>query len=106
MENLNALLVLLFGAGGAGMASGIISVVRSLRKGKLEDEDTIIKRLDSANRENNEARQRAEKRADEAEEETARYRKKRDRALEYAARLRVILINNQIEPPPVPEDME
>lgn len=106
MEPLSALLVLLFGAGGAGAASGVVSVIRSLRKGKLDDEETIIKRLDVSNKDHQEAKQRAEKRADELEDEAAKYRRQRDRALEYAARLRVILISNGIEPPSEPEELQ
>lgn len=103
--DLNTLVSLLFIAGGGGAVAGILNVVKTLRSGKIESEETLIKRLDASNKEQLERAQRAEKRADELESEAARYRRNREQALEYAARLRVLLIQNQIEPPPEPEEL-
>lgn len=104
--DLNTLLTLLLGAGGAGAIGSLVSVVRTLRKGKLDDEETLIKRLDASNKDQVEQRKAAEKRADDAEAEAARYRVTRDKALEYAARLRRQLIDAGHEPIPEPEEFK
>lgn len=99
MESISTVLAILLGAGGAGGIGSLVAVFRSMRKGKLEDEETLIKRLDSSNKEHS-------KRADEAEAEAARYRSDRDKALEYAARLRRQLISEGLEPLPEPEELK
>lgn len=99
MEPLSALLVALFGAGGAGAVSGIITLVKTIKQGKVDSEETLLKRLDADNRQQQERTREAEKRADEAEKEAEAYRRQRDAALEKAARLRLTLIANKIEPP-------
>lgn len=43
-------LQLLLGAGGAGGIAGVVTVWRTWRKGKLDDEETLIKRLNDDNK--------------------------------------------------------
>jgi|SRR5882757_741602 len=104
MANLEFVLVALFGAGGAGAFSGILSLVRILRQGKIESEETLIKRLDTNNAKQSERADAAETRADAADKDSDRYRKQRDIARERVARLRRVLIDNGIEPPELGKD--
>jgi len=89
METLNIVLVALFGAGAGGAVSGVISLIRTIRQGRVDNEETLIKRLDADNK-------RQSDRAEEAEREAREYRRERDDALDEAARLRRILIENGI----------
>lgn len=106
METLEFVLVALFGAGGAGAFASIGSLIRLLRRGKIENEETLIKRLDSNNAKQSERADLAEKRADTADKEADRYRKERDSARERVARLRRVLISHGIEPPEMGQDDE
>lgn len=103
--NLDALFAALLGAGGATAIGSAISGFRLLRKGKLDDEETLIKRLDASNKEQSERAREAEKRADNEADEATKLRRERDQALEYAARLRRQLIDGNIEPAPRPEGL-
>lgn len=97
--DLNVLFTLLFGAGGAGAVAGILNVIKLMKQGKIESEETLIKRLDVDNKKQQERAEAAEKRADEAETEAEGYRKQRNAAREEVARLRWFLIGNGLEPP-------
>lgn len=88
MIDLNLLVTLLFGAGGAGAVAGIQSVVKTLRSGKIENEETLIRRLDNDNKSQQKLREAAEDKADRAEKESEEYRKQRNRAREQLARVR------------------
>jgi|GEM_PF-5894120 len=99
MEPVSGLLVALFGAGGAGAVSGIIALIRLIRQGKVENEETLIKRLDADNKRHAERANNAEERADRAEREAEEYRRARDRAQDNAAILRRALIESGIPLP-------
>lgn len=86
--DLNTLVSVLFIAGGGGAVMGIVNVVKTIRSGKIENEDTLIRRLDADNRNQQAARKEAEARADEAEREAEEYRKQRNQAKEKLARIR------------------
>lgn len=93
----DTIITALFGAGGAGVIAGLSSVIRSRQKGKIEREETLIARLDASNQRHKERADDAEKRADEAEKETADEARAKLKALEKAARLKRLLIENGIE---------
>lgn len=98
--DINLLVTLLFGAGGAGAVAGFINVIKTIRGGKIESEETLIRRMDSDNKKQQELRVEAEKRADEAEKEAEGYRKQRNQAQEELARLRWHYIQRTGEQPP------
>lgn len=83
--NLDVLLPMLLGAGGTGAIAGIANVVMQWRKGKLENEASLMSRL-------NEQTKRQEERADAAERDVDLMRRQRDRGLELAVRYRSRLI--------------
>jgi hypothetical protein len=76
----------LFGAGGTGALAGAWNIIQSFRKGKLENEETLIRRLDEDNK-------RQARLADEALSEASRYRRQRNKAQDQAARFRRKLIS-------------
>jgi dsDNA-specific endonuclease/ATPase MutS2 len=84
----NTLVSLLFIAGGGGVVASIMSVVKTLRSGKIENEETLIKRLDADNKKQQKLRESAESRADQADKEAEEYRKQRNHAREQLARVR------------------
>lgn len=86
--DLNTLVSLLFIAGGGGAVASILSVVKTMRSGKIESEDTLIKRMDADNKKQQILREAAEKHAEEAEKEAEEYRRQRNRARERLARVR------------------
>lgn len=90
--DLNVLVTFLFGAGGAGAVAGILNVIKTLRSGKIENEETLLKRLDAANKSQGERTNLAEKRADEAEREAEEYRRQRNSAREQLARIRYYVL--------------
>lgn len=94
---INALLGLLLGAGGVGGIGGLVAVWRTLRQGRIADEETII------------ARQlkeltRLERRVDEAEQAEEQMRRQRNVALDQAAQFRRMLIANGVQNIPQLED--
>lgn len=90
--DLNLLVTFLFGAGGAGAVAGVMNVIKTLRSGKIENEETLIRRLDAANKAQGERSEAAEKRADEAEKEAEAYRRQRNNAREQLARIRYYVL--------------
>lgn len=98
--DINTLVVLLFGAGGAGAIAGVVNVIKTVRSGKIENEETLIRRLDADNKKQQEQREAAERRAEEAEAEAEGYRKQRNKAEEALARLRWHYITKTGEQPP------
>lgn len=74
-------LALLLGAGGAGGLAGLINVLMAMRKGRLENEETLIRRL-------NEDSKQQGLRADEAETRADTLRRQRDTVWEQAAMYR------------------
>lgn len=86
--DLNTLVTLIFGAGATGAIGGIISVVKTLRGGKIENEETLIRRLDTDNKNQQRRAEAAEEAQREAEKEADEYRKERNRAREQLARIR------------------
>lgn len=85
--NLDVVFAVLFGAGGSGAIAGAWSIISSVRKGKLEKEDTLIDRLEKNSRAERESRE-------EAEADAAKYRRQRIRAQDQAARFRRMLITH------------
>lgn len=76
----------IFGAGGTGALAGIYTVFQGMRKGRMEKEDTLIKRLDASSRADKSARE-------EAEADAAKYRRQRIKAQDQAAKFRRMLIS-------------
>lgn len=90
---IQTLATLILGAGGGGTILGVLLKWKDAnRKARVEDEDTMVKRLEAENR-------RALQRADEAESDADRYRKERDVALDKASQLRrqVIGLGGEVE---------
>ena len=98
--DLNLLVTLIFGAGGAGAIAGVLNVIKTLRSGKIENEETLIKRLDADNQKQQSLREEADARAEKASKEAEDYRKQRNAAQEELARLRWHYINKTGEQPP------
>lgn len=98
--DINTLVVMLFGAGGAGAIAGVVNVVKTIRGGKIENEETLIRRLDTDNKTQRERAEAAEKKAEEAEVEAEGYRKQRNKYREELARLRWHVIQKYGEEPP------
>lgn len=83
--NLETLLPLLLGAGGTGFIAGAVKLWEGFRKGKIENEATLLARLNAES-------VRQSTRADVAEAETLAMRRARDRALDMAMRYRARVI--------------
>lgn len=98
--DLNTMISLLFIAGGGGAVAGILNVVKTFRSGKIENEETLIRRLDSDNKKQKELREIAEARAEQAESEAEGYRKQRNEARESLALLRFHVMEKYGEQPP------
>lgn len=86
--DINTLISLLFIAGGGGAVAGIINFIKTIRGGKVEKEETLIRRIDDDNQKQKVLREAAEKRTEEAEKEAEEYRKQRNEAREQLARVR------------------
>jgi multidrug efflux pump subunit AcrA (membrane-fusion protein) len=84
----DTLITALFGAGGAGMVAGLLNIIRSRQTGKIEREETLISRLDKSNQEHKERADAAELKADIADEEASKQRRRAERALDIAYHLR------------------
>lgn len=97
--DINVLVTLLFGAGAGGIVAGVTNVVKGIRSGKMESEETLLRRIDADNKKQQELRAEAEKRANEAEAEAEEYRKQRNTAQEQLARTRWFMIEQGLEPP-------
>lgn len=79
---IETVITLILGAGGGGTILGVLLKWKDAnRKARVEDEDTMVRRLEAENK-------RALTRADEAEAESDRYRRERDVALDKASSLR------------------
>lgn len=85
--NLETLLPLLLGAGGTGFIAGAVKLFEGLKKGKIENEATLLARLNAES-----VRQSA--RADVAERDADAMRRMRDRALDLAVRYRARVIES------------
>lgn len=85
--NTQDIILLIFGAGGTGALAGIWQIIQALKRGKLDKEETLIKRLDEYSKV-------AEDRAREAEQRAAKYRRQRIRAQDQAAKFRRLLISH------------
>lgn len=82
-----ALFALLLGSGGTGALAGIWTIIQANRKGKLEKEETLIRRLDASSRADRAAK-------DAAEADAAKYRRQRIKAQDQAAYFRRLLITH------------
>lgn len=81
----DSLLLLLLGGGGAGAVGAIWRLVMASRKGRIEDEGTLLERL------NTESRRQGE-RADLAEHDADGLRRQRDQARDLCSRYRFQLV--------------
>jgi Skp family chaperone for outer membrane proteins len=104
--DINVLVTLLFGAGAGGAIAGIINVIKTVRSGKIETEETLIKRLDADNKNQQERARKAEERAEAAEKEAEEYRRQRNRAQEELARTRWFMLQKGLELPKFGEGNE
>lgn len=86
--DINVLVTLLFGGGAGGVVIGIMNVTKQFRSGKIESEDTLLRRIDADNKNQQRLREEAERRAEEAEGEAEGYRRERNRARDQLARVR------------------
>jgi multidrug resistance efflux pump len=98
--DLNTLVGLLFVAGGGGAVAGIINFIKTIRSGKVEKEETLIRRIDEDNQRQKQAREAAEHRVEEAENEAEEYRKQRNEAREQLAKLRWYVMETYGKEPP------
>lgn len=87
-------LALLLGAGGAGGLAGLVNVFMAMRRGKLENEETLIRRL------NDDSRQQGE-RADAAQRLADLRTRQRNEVWEQAAMFRRQLLAAGIEAAPL-----
>jgi len=102
--DLNLIFTILFGAGSGGAIIGIQNVIKAMRSGKVQSEETLLSRIDADNKKQQEMRLAAEKRADDAEKEAEGYRKQRNGAREEVARLRWFMIQQGLTPPESGDD--
>jgi hypothetical protein len=98
--DINTLVSLLFVAGGGGAVAGILNFIKTIRSGKVETEETLIKRLDADNQKQQRRAEDAERRADNAEKEAEEYRIQRNDARERYAKLRWHVIETYGKEPP------
>jgi hypothetical protein len=85
--NIQTIITLILGAGGGGTFLGVLLKWKDAnRRAKVEDEDTMVRRLEAENK-------RALLRADEAEANEDRMRRERDAALDKVSRLRRRIID-------------
>jgi hypothetical protein len=89
----NEILALLLGAGGAGGLAGLVNVYLSFRDKSGAREETLIQRLNSESK-------KQQERADEAEKDSDLLRQQRDRARELVVqyRGRLIALGEQLPP--------
>ena len=104
--DLNTLISLLFIAGGGGAVAGILNFIKTIRSGKVETEETLIKRLDADNQKQQKRAEEAERRANEAEKEAEAYRIERNQAREELANFRWSVIEKYGPQPPSIGDRE
>lgn len=102
--DLNALVTLLIGGGLAGLLAAIVSGYRSWKRGKLEDEETLIARLNADSKAQGDRADLAEQRLADVRAEADRVanelRAQRDEAREDVAWYRSFLIQQgyQLDP--------
>lgn len=105
----NTIITILFGAGGAGALAGLVTLIQAIRKGKLENEENLIARLNADSKQQGDRADKAEadliaaRRAFEAE--LAVMRQQRDRARDRAAEFRTALIQNGFQNVPTLDDL-
>ena len=93
---MNQILLALLSTGGAAFLTALIMGVRSLREGKIANEESIIKRLNEAAKQAHDDAEVQRMRAIRAESEREQMRRERDMANENVAKYRMILIQNNI----------
>lgn len=102
--NLSLVLGVIFGGGFATLIATVAKIFDSRRKGKIENEDSVITRLEAENTRAKLRADAAETRADEAEEETSRYRKRAMKSEDLAAVYRRTLLQHGIPLPKFPPE--
>jgi hypothetical protein len=100
--NLQLILGAIFGGGLATLIATIAKIFDSRRKGKIENEDSALGRLETENIRAKSRADEAEKRADNAEAETAKYRKTAMKSEDLAALYRRTLIQSGVRVPKLP----
>lgn len=95
--DVNALLGILLGVGGVGGIGGLVAVYRTIKQGRITDEESIITRQLKEIA-------RLEKRADDAERNEQFQRRAKDHALDQAVMFRRLLISNSIDNVPQLEE--
>jgi hypothetical protein len=100
---MNNVLVLLFSAGGAAFVTAVIAGVKNLRTTKIESEEILIARLNSALKQAERDGDTQRRRAERAERYAEQLRAERDDALNLAARKHRQLLEAGLVSPDEPE---
>jgi hypothetical protein len=95
--DVNGILGVLLGVGGAGGITGFVAVYRTIRQGRIADEETIISRQSKE-------LARLERRVNEAQDHEERMRRQRNAVLDQAAFFRRMLVALGAEDIPPLED--
>jgi hypothetical protein len=99
--DVNTVVTILLGAGGTGALMGVYQLYQAFKKGKLENEESLISRL------NNDSKQQGE-RADKAEVDLVAARRAFETELgemRKAAEFRSYLISNNFQDVPTLDDL-
>lgn len=102
--NLQLVLGVIFGGGFATLIATIARIFDSRRKGRIESEDSVITRLETENARAKLRADEAERKADSADADAERYRKKKMLAEDLAALYRRTLIQNNVRVPKLPPE--
>lgn len=96
---MNQVLVALLSTGGAAFITALVMGIKSLREGKIANEESIIKRLNDDAKQAHDDADFQRVRAIRAESEREEMRQQRDIANENVSRYRRVLIENHIAIP-------
>lgn len=99
---MDQVLVALLSTGGAAFLTALIMGIKSLRDGKIAGEESIIKRLNEDAKQAHDDAEIQRMRAIRAESEREDMRRQRDLANEEVARMRMRLIQQDVELPKDP----
>lgn len=93
---MNQLIIALLSTGGAAFITAVFLGIKSLREGRLQNEESLIKRINDDARQAHEDAEFQRMRAIRAEAEREEMRRQRDAASESSAKYRRQLIENGI----------